>query len=283
MVVAAILALLIAVALLAGGSAVDDAKKRETRTVMSLMEQAIDQFKSDGPLQRVGEYRARYGLYPCDELECFVRLEGIPGSVAKNLLPRGAPDADLVAEGASWMTASAGNGDLKAMALAIRLYSAEGAATLDKIGARYKKAPAENDRQYLSRNGDQNLDADDVPLDVYLDAWGTPFGYFALSDGGLSPAGSDSMNNRRDASVFMVGRNRGRPVLVSYGVDGADQLSLLREEHGDPLEPAQDPLVLDFHDTNGPTGFENVIDDPLNQDNIYIDQTLADRLRVEPD
>ncbi len=283
MVVAGILSVLIAIAVTVGGAAFRDAKIRETRTVLSLIEQAIDQFEQNAPLQRVIPYRSRYGKFPCDELEVFLN-SGIPGDPDQsNILPRsGMPR--LVCGAGECKPDEISNSDLKAMTLAMRLYSAEASSILDKVGVRYKTPPPSASPQYLDRNGNGQLDPEDNPLDIFLDAWGTPLAYFAIKDDTLVQAASDSTTqDRLRASDFFVAQNRGRPLLVSYGPDGPDQIEITKSRMGisgtSPLKPSEDPLVLDFAG-NEAQNERNIIDGPLNEDNVYTDETVTARLRA---
>ena len=288
MVVVAILAVLLGAVLAVTSSTIANAKARQTQAVMLNIQQAIEQFQTDAPLKRVKDYRDRYGVYPCDELEPFVRNGANRGRPQKDLT---APLGRVIGPGADSDLNVPANGlnkvpdrSIKAMALAIRLYSSEGSAILDRISPKYRRPPMDRD-EFFDRDasgGGATLDIDDEPLIYFVDAWGTPFEYFAVSpadDTTLAvntPAPTDLAGNRLDASRWLVdGRNRGKPLLVSYGPDGPDQFSAdFSDAQGNPLTD----LVADY-DASGPE--PHVIDDPLNDDNVYIDDTIKERLRQQ--
>ncbi len=274
MVVMAILAIVIGMTLAVTGRAVDDAKVRQTRGILLNLQAAVDRFKLDAPLKRMKDFNDRYRGYPPDELGAFedgadaIKLDGGkawrpigPGSESKLEFPGTVASHPL--------------GGIKAMTLAIRLYSPEGALALDQIGANYRKAPPRE--EYFNRSDDNTLDIDDEPLVYFVDAWGTPIDYYATnpvpgSDADFPPpAGAGRQLERYETSTFMVAKNLGKPVLVSFGPNGAEQCSaeFIQSE-------GVTDLVADF-DPQGPR--PHAIDNPLNDDNVYIDEGLRDRLR----
>jgi len=275
MVVMAILAIVIGMTLAVTGRAVNDAKARQTRAILIGLQSAVDQFKLDAPLRRMKKFNDRYRGYPPDELGAFedgadrIKLKGVdnylgpigPGGKSKLVFPGAAADHPL--------------GGIKAMALAIRLYSPKGALALDQIGATFRK-PSPPD-QYFDRNGNNVLDTEDEPLISFVDAWGTPIAYFATnpvpgSNADNPPtAGAGREFDRFKTAEFMVAKNLGKPVLVSFGPDGAEQCSaeFIQSE-------GVTDLVADY-DPQGPK--PHVIDNPLNDDNVYIDEGLRDRLK----
>ena len=96
-----------------------------------------------------------------------------------------------------------------------------------------------------------------TPLVYYLDAWGQPIEYYSTRVGGSSSPARDQL------STNLVSLNNGRPVLMSYGPNGADQLS------GE----------YDLNTTlQGDFGASGKIIDRLNQDNIYSSDALRDRV-----
>lgn len=261
MVVVGILAILISTLIAVSVSVLTSAKIRDTRTVLLNLQTAIDQFNDEAPLKRVQDYRTRYGNYPCDELEGFAA--GIPGSGGTYIGPGG--DSRL---NATVNFTDIYNQDIKAMALVMRLYSAEVATILDRISPRYRRPP-DNPEEFFDRNGDGTMGTDDVPLGYFVDTWGTPLQYFAIRDDGLASASDDPMKRRLKTSSFLVQRNRGKSVLVSYGPNGPDQWS---EEA--ILVNGQTDLVTDYHDAT-----PGVIDNLMNEDNVYVDEALNERLR----
>ncbi|MEE9294571.1 MAG: type II secretion system protein [Phycisphaerae bacterium] len=270
LVVIAIIAILMSVLIVAAVSATDEAKRKETHTVMQLLDMAIAQFKDEAPLKRVTDYRKRYGDYPCDELEPFVRGgTGIPGSV--NNFVVGPGTASTVNMGGGGLVGIP-NREIAAMALVINLYSQDAAVTLDQIGSRYRRPPA-NPADFFDRNGDGTLDTDDEPLIYFVDAWGTPFDYFSVNTlpppATQFPATGPAARDRLEASRALIAANRGKPLLVSYGATGPEKRAVMG---GTPRGPS--PLVIDYSDD---AQFNNA----LNHDNVYLDTSLKDRILAE--
>ncbi|MCH7527867.1 MAG: hypothetical protein IID39_10560 [Planctomycetes bacterium] len=258
----AILALLMTVLITVASSVMTRAKVRQTKAIMQNLELAIDQFHTEAPLKRVKDYRDRYGDYPCDELEGFHSADGIPGP--GTFIGPGAPASDLnIPAGAVLYQ------PIKAMALVMRLYSPEATAILDGISPRYRLPPA-NAGEFFDRDDSGGLDTDDEPLIYFVDAWGTPFDYFAT----LIPAVLNNPTAREGASIVFNAANRGRPLLVSYGPDGPDQFS---QEF---INTEGDSDLVSDHAADDPT--RGVINHRLNADNVYIDDSIKGRLAQGP-
>ncbi len=284
-VVIAILAVLIGAVVAVTGSVMASAKTRQTKAVMLNLEQAIEQFKEDAPLSKIKDYRDRYHGYPADELEPFMTGGsdgGIPAEGKTRMSERRSialgSDADLELPAHSGLSgrSSVPAASIKAMALTIRLYSPAGTAILDEISPKYRKAPGPE--EFFDRNGNGELDVADEPLIYFVDAWGTPFDYFAADPVGDVNAPSDPQGDRLDASQFLIEKNRGKPLLVSYGPDGAEQC--------DPdfiREFGLTDLVADYEGGEPYNGAPDVIDSPFNEDNIYLDETLKERLKEATD
>ncbi len=252
----AVIALLVGLIGVAGSSALVRGRVRETQSVMRTLEMAITQFNEEAPLGRVPAYRGRYGNYPCDELEGFVRIVGAPGIPA---IPAGTGPVIGPGSASDLNTPIAGlgaieNQDIKAMVLVMRLYSPAATEILDKIPAQYRRTPPDID-EFFDRDTDGNLGPDDEPLVYFVDSWGTPFGYYATRQTGATPT------PRGQLSDAFVSLNRTRPLLVSYGPNGPDQLEL----------PLPVTMESDYSDS--------AINDLYNEDNVYIDESIKDRLR----
>lgn len=114
----------------------------------------------------------------------------------------------------------------------------------------------------------------DQPLRIIVDAWGVPIQYFAQRDY-VSSGGEESSNypGWNEASTQMVRRNGNKPLIVSYGPNGKDQLT------EDLLSSATETtsMVGDWMN-DGLDSRKGRIDDALNADNIYPDPRLRDRL-----
>ncbi len=297
-IVIAIVALLISVLVRVGGSAITSSRVNETRAVMETLNLAIEQFASESTFGKISYsaggdqvriYDERFGSNPPDELEGFDQGFGIPGRVG---VP--ATDRFLVTEPATLTllnvtnVSEVQNADIKAMVLAIRLYSDAASSILDKIPGRYQRVAGD---EFLDRDGMNTggmPDPDDVVLTYYVDTWGTPLQYFAVRDkfadpldpatffnspDNLAAASAANTNDRLIASTYLVQQNRAQPLLVSYGPDGQDQFSTdFRIASGN--EPPD--LIQDFAGNDDTTA--SVINNPLNADNVYLDQTLNERI-----
>lgn len=265
-----ILAILITIVITIGGSAFGGAQKNETQAVLLNLQAAIEQFRQDAPLRRVTNnqqkpvYVNRYGDDPCDELNGFLRSGGnagvpvLPGHGTRPFLGPGGASARLHLPPAG--LSAVRSSDFKALALVIKLYTPEAAAMLDRIEGRYRKT-LPNPVEFFDRNGNDSLDMDDEPLFSFVDSWGNPIEYFATRNIVLD-------DKREKASKAFVEANLGKPLLVSYGPNGREQIAQL------PANTTS-PIVEDFAEM-GPG--EHKVDQPLNADNVYPDDALNERL-----
>jgi prepilin-type N-terminal cleavage/methylation domain-containing protein len=298
-IVVAIIALLISVLVKVGGSAITRSKISQTRAVMQVIQTAIDQYKSEAPLAKIvydGRrlYQDRYGNYPPDELEGFTSAGtswGLPhdsGPQTVSIAPgyrQGAVNPNISIGGSALNSAGPPiqHADIKAMVLAITLYSPTASSILDQLGGQYRRVEKTRD-EFLDRDGSMTATAatDDQMLTYYVDVWGTPFDYFALRDNNpptvdpLVPAPSDTIaGDRLRTSTALVTRNRGQAVLLSYGPDGPDQFSPDFQVGGRPQD-----IVFDYVASDPTPG---TINNLLNDDTIFLDETLNERLRREPE
>jgi len=275
LVVIVILAVIATIAVVVGQRFINSAKSKDTAATFHVLKNAIDQFALDGPYKNVVAARNRYGLYPPDELEAFTPPPA-PGGIP--VPPPGGPPQSWNSANLSPRT-SAGPGllqvpagdldnvkqrDVKALLLAIRLQGGTAAGELERIDPRFilPAAPGE----YFDLNADSTLDPEDTPLDALVDGWGRPVEYFALNPKPTpAPIPAPTDNAAGDRLTFApaaVQRNNNVPFLVSYGPDGDDQVGAM-----------QSPLITDWIATT-----PMKIDDPLNTDNVYSDDSLAARL-----
>jgi hypothetical protein len=253
---------------------------------MNVVKTALDQFASERPLKNIVAAYKRYGDYPPDELQAFTPIMPPPGGIP---VPTGS---------GSWLpvslTIGAGNlsasvlgslakvehRDVKTMMLTIRLYSTAANSILDKIGDRFvstRLVASEPPQQYYDSDGVANPagapNPEDIPLTYLIDAWGNAVEYYSLNPKadppGSTPSPLDSGPagvTRRAFSTLFVTRNNSQPFLVSYGIDGSDQLA---------ATPQPITLLSDWN-----MGMpNNAIDKPENNDNIYSEPDLKDKLR----
>jgi type II secretory pathway pseudopilin PulG len=264
LVVLGIIALLIALVVAGGAHLAQRSKVRDTEALLSSLNQALDAFAADKPFARVPAATglnpnaqvpsARYGDYPPDELmafDCQLPGTGPPGyvllvtpvggnypRVTVPTLPSGKPQPDVNSQ--------------RAMVLAIRLRSPSAAAILDRVPDRFRAQLAAGGEVYQA----DASDAVGTPLVYYVDAWGQPIEYYSTRVAGSSSPARDKL------SAMLVSLNNSRPVLMSYGPNGADQLS---GDYGNQT------LLADF-------SADGKIDENLNQDNVYSSDSLRERV-----
>ncbi len=299
MVVIVIIAILLTAVVTVGRSVVNKGQARGTEAMLKTVRQAVDQFQSDAPLQAVSQgkvkklyYTNRYGNFPPDELELFTDV-GLPGSEKPSssiapgfpnptMVPEPAPggysEMLFYSEGLAEDELATEHRDLAAMLLAIRLYSDAASVILDKIPARYWSDGAVNaagvPTQYLARDEDEEGDfgPKDVQIRYLVDAWGVPISYLAQRDWlekppkGLNNHSSSNHKNWNKASTQMIALNGGSPIIMSYGPNGREQLKKINVDR-----PNLSLLIDDWMDNQR-------IDNPLNDDNVYADPTLATAL-----
>jgi len=288
--------MLVAAVVTLGGWAVRRAQSRNTESTLKIVQDALDQFAGEAPLQSVQQkqrhppreefvkYKDRYGQYPPDELEMFTKA-GLPRSIAAEgtLAPGGAvvkpglepsdkyPFMKFYTKGLPDEEVALEHRDLAAMVLAIDLFSDSASSILGQIPSRFRSEGATSQDgtplQFLDRKDNGWTLTDDEQIRYIVDAWGVPLGYFAERNAPqtvdirlLHPSRNAKGWNR--TSTELIHLNRGKPVIFSYGPNGKDQLT---ESNADSV------LAVDWKDNKR-------IDNPLNDDNVYVDPSLAERL-----
>ena len=287
LVVVAVIAVLLG-AILAGGSVlINKAKANDTRALFQTLALAVEQFKDDAPLAKVAGYTTRYANYPPDELEAFsaAAADGIPPSGA-NLLGTGARLEDESDTALSSPLNAVEQRDVKAMALAVRLFSAAGAEILDQVDERFRRRgqTATGLAEYYDRDQTGSNNSFREPLIYYVDSWGTPIEYYATNLPGPSGTADVPTDNspdypspsgsRRIASTAFVGANNGVPVFVSYGPDGEDQFA---QDMIDSIGLSTQ-LVWDFNNDYVGGALDRAVNHKLNADNVYSSPDLAAKL-----
>lgn len=296
LVVMGIIGVLIGILVTVTRSVLSSGKGRVTAATLAIVQQAVDQFERDKPAITASwlipgalRYRERYGGFPPDELEVFTD-KGLDGKTGRTIAPSlavivPAPSASRYASSLSYKVSGLGvdeqameHRDLAAMLLAIQLYSPAATEILSKIPARHWSegvvdtlgTPA----QFLDRNDNGKWDPGDAQIRYILDDWGVPLAYYAQRDFDTQrPKDAVASSNHavwNMASTRLVRLNDNRPVIMSYGPDGKEQLT------PEILDSEEDPNVLlheDFISNNGK------LINPLNQDNLYANQKLAEKLR----
>jgi hypothetical protein len=163
--------------------------------------------------------------------------------------------------------------DQAAMLLALGL-SSSAQGFIDKIPDRYRSEgavnPAGTPVQYLDRNGNQAWDANqDLQIRYIVDDWDVPIVYYNQRDWHPDSAAQTQSSNDQEywnqAATEMVTLNGGRPVIMSFGPDGKDQLE----------DTTSDRTVLLHADW----ALNDKITNTYHDDNIYADPSLAEKLR----
>ena len=252
------------------------------------------------------QYSTRYGAYPPDELEVFTEF-GLPHSdpaSSYSLTPKradatpGTPGRPSVvpapASGGSGYPPmqfyTAGNDktelehrDLAAMILAINLYSPSAAEMLGHLAdSNWSDGAVDasgDPTQFLDIKGDKNWDAgEDEQIRYIVDSWGVPISYFAQRDFDADAvAGATRSDNYytdwNEASTEMIRLNSGQPIVMSFGVNGKDQLSkdVLKAENSTAF------IVDDWLNETDESG-KRKIDNVYNEDNVYADPSLKEKL-----
>jgi len=295
LVVVVIIVILITAIVAASTTFINNARVKNTQAVLQIVRQAVEDFGREQAakptlvkqVQGTASYRQRYGVFPPDELELFTP-KGLPGSsttTAVSLAIGGAtavPEADYAAmrfyTNGDPAADAAEHRDIAALVLAMEMYSPAGWETLNHLPTRNWSAGAVDmdgfPSQFLDRDMDGDWDADgDGQIRYILDDWGIPITYLAQRDWlaappppGVPPPVSRNHAQWNQSSTEMIRLNSGQPIIASYGPDGKNQLT---EEWMGGTGKAT--LVADWADAPG-------LNHPLNQDNVYADPTLSEKL-----
>ena len=304
LIVIVVIGILVSSVLVASSTLRTKARTNSTQALLQVVADAVEQFKreqSEKPtVTRNAVYKNRYGLYPPDELEAFhldSGVGGIPG-------PDGSPKIGIAPGGArvvpkppyeamrfytdSTDADAKEHRDLAAMILAIETLSDSAAAILDRVPERNRTAgPLKegNPSQFLDRpnptSGKPNdlWDAEDTQIRYIVDDWGNPISYFAQRDypvePSVAPVPSSNHADWNEASTEFIRLNGAQPVIMSYGPNGKDQLTRAAMEPGGTDKEAKVSLVGDF-ESEQPT--HHVVDDPFNDDNVYSNAGLREKL-----
>ena len=268
LVVIAVLAILLGLVLKGGGSMLTKGKVNDTEALFQNLDQAITAYKSEVNQTRIPNADALFRGSPPDAVYVFVDENGTTVAGCAIAMGRGNPsssnpwipaglDDGRDAGGKLSSPAAAMHGDVRALVLAMRLRSPKASAILDQIDARFL-VPGRADGVFFDP-GDGSAP---IPLDYYVDAWGTPIEYYSTRFCPNCPSGTP----REAASDTFVRANNGEALLVSYGPDGPDQFAQdFFDSEGDTS------LVADYTDNN-------LVDHVFNQDNIYSSDTFKERM-----
>jgi hypothetical protein len=151
----------------------------------------------------------------------------------------------------------------------MRLFSPKASKILDSIDPVYWQ---ETDQRLIYNPDPSDNSVQPIQLDVLVDAWGNPLEYFSTC---ICNHESSIFPRERTSNAFVHENNDGA-ILVSYGADGADQLS------GDIFSTEGDTtLVADFFAEYSQNG-AGAVNHPFNTDNLYSSEYFANRIRPQP-
>ena len=278
LVVIAVLAILLGLVFKGGGSMLTKGKANDTEALLQNLDQAITAYKSEVVTQTdIPNADALFRGSPPDAVYVFDKGgttvagcdiamgRGDPGS-SNPWIPAGLDDG-RDAGGKLSSPAAPRHGDVRALVLAMRLRSPKASAILDQIDARFL-VPGRADGVFFDP-GDGSAP---IPLDYYVDAWGTPIEYYSTRFCPDCPSGTP----REAASDAFVRANNGEALLVSYGPDGPDQFA---QDFFDDENVGDTSLVADYWDNPARTGVpDHLVNYVLNQDNIYSSDTFKERM-----
>lgn len=294
LVVMAILAILISIISVASSSLISQSKATNTRAVLQVVNDAIQEFKRERPAMLRPKYLKRYGPYPPDELEVFDQSGFNRIETTRSLAPGGAKIEPAPPYGAMRFYTDGDpeanareHRDLAAMIVAIETLTESAAALLDRLPEKNRSAGASdssgNPSQFLDRpDSTGNLNgqwgAEDLQIRYILDDWGVPLGYLAQRDWtatGTTPTASNNHNDWNQASTELIRLNGAEPLIFSYGPDGKEQLTRTAME----ADNGHAALIVDYLNSTTP---RPVVDHPYNADNVYLDPTFGLKLSGAP-
>ena len=296
MVVVVIIAILIGAVVVASSTVINKARVTNTRALLTIVRDAVEEFRREQggkpTITRDPAYFSRYGNFPPDELEVFTP-GGIPAEInPMSHAPRGAEVFPAPQSGGVFGTmnffpwdptleaAAMEFRDLTAMVLAIELFGDGSAAMLGHIQDRYRSsgplaaggAPALFlDRPDATGVPDGKWDSGDLGIRFIVDDWGVPLRYFSQRNFNPdAPAPPTTTNHPlwNQISTELVRANGGRPVIMSYGPNGKEQLA--EDQMGGGGE-ARATVIADLED-------DDKVNNSLNADNIYAEPSLKERL-----
>jgi len=286
LVVVVIMAILLGAIVTASSVLITRAETKNTEAVLQVVDQALIAFereqKARPTLAKSIAYKKRYGLFPPDEFEVFT-LGGVPGGRPGSRAPGRAvlvPSASLksmtfYSNPADPAHDAAEHRDLVAMITAIEILGDESKAILDGIPDKNRAAgPVDNEgnpTQFLDQDRDGKWSAGDRQIQYILDAWGTPLSYFAQRNWASGSTNNTPSTNHvgwNEASTELIRLNRGRPIIMSYGPDGAEQLTL------DIMGKDADASIVGDIENNA----DGIVDHPFNADNVFLNNELKEKM-----
>jgi len=312
LIVIIVIGILVSSILVASSGFINKGRTNNTQALLQIVADAVEEFKREQtakptisrarqpkqtPPPPTVNYSDRYGAYPPDELEVFTSsgLRGSTGTIppsrtlapgrAEVVYPPKPPPWDAMQFFKDGSDDALENRDQAAMIVAIETLSESASAILDRIPDKNRSPGPLKDGKpalFLDRpdpktnppKPNDNWDSYDHQIRYILDDWGIPISYFAQRDF-TTPANEIKSSNHpewNEASTELIRMNGGQPIIISYGPNGKDQL--IKEA----MEPnAKASLVGDFEEEDAGKP-HHVIDNPLNDDNVYSNPALKEKL-----
>jgi len=312
LVVMGIIAVLAGAVLVAAGSVLEGQKVRNTRTVLQVVSDAVEEFKREqqqrATITKDPDYKKRFDLYPPDEIDWFTTLISTTKRKAQSFAPGGAlvapgPGSKNGYDAMRFYTDGTEDDFLEyrdqvAMIIAIENLGDASAAILDRLDRRYRKtvvnpasATGDDPAVFLDRPSPGTplpntiWDSGDKQVDYIIDAWGTPISYLAQRDFKRTNRPDATVSNNHptwnEASTEIIKLNRGQPLIFSYGPDGPEQLvkEVMMGEAGDKSGIAS--LTGDFEADERPVTEHGRTTHLMNADNVYLDPQFNEKLLGE--
>jgi len=290
LIVMAVMAILVSALVIAGTALIDNAKTSKTAFTIGVIRDAVEQLaeeqRTKPTLARQAAFQKRYDFYPPDELEMFTD-NGIPYGPARSFVPGSGtvhPKAKppytkftFQLDGLTDPERALEHRDTAAMWLAIKLFSESASVIIDGLPEQNRMIEVDamnRPLRYLDRDGNGMFDAgEDMEIPTLVDEWRVPLTYFSQRDfDSAAPTATESTNDKdrwNATSTYLVRLNGNKPVILSYGPDGSDQLKK------EMIDAAQPPATI-LEDFEG----DGLINSSLNADNIYSDPGLTERFKT---
>jgi prepilin-type N-terminal cleavage/methylation domain-containing protein len=285
LVVIAIIGILLAVVFRGGSALLRSSKARDTEALLAKLNLALDEYRREVDHSRIPNSMALFNKFPPDDLRvfdassttpaivggCSIRMrntgqfivEGVRFPIPTDCLTR------VAATAVCRTRASCSTPTFAPWCLSMRLFSPKASKILDSIDPVYWQ---ETDQRLIYNPDPSDNSVQPIQLDVLVDAWGNPLEYFSTCI--CNP--NRPIGPRERTSNAFVHENNDGAILVSYGADGADQLS------GDIFSTEGDTtLVADFFAEYSQNG-AGAVNHPFNTDNLYSSEYFANRIRPQP-
>ncbi len=276
LVVVGIISVLIGIVLMAGRSVLSTAQEKDTRVMLTQLDAAIDAFSNAHPYKKVKVARERYGSSPPDDLMAYMTDpeygQGAADIGMPNLMPGGQGTYFFDDQDVSDHLGSQDyvrDGDIKALCWALRQVP-ESRELYNGISDRFRKVVSP-DIEFFDMDDNGMFEAlVDQQVEYLVDGWGQPLSYYNVRVFG-GATGTEDPTSHAWVSRELVKINAGQSVIVSYGLDGADQLAA--------DETLEDECVLRVPACGGAgTTNEQVFQSTFQLDNLYSNPAINDRL-----